>query len=74
MAVIDSGHGVQKDSEKTLFDPFYTTKDHGMGMGLTISQSIIHAHGGKLKHCHGIPKGSIFSFELSAKPYYIEVE
>lgn len=74
VAVIDMGLGIPKGSENALFDPFYTTKDNGMGMGLTICQSIIVAHGGKLKHCHGIPKGSIFSFELPAKPYHAEDE
>lgn len=69
VAVIDGGQGVPKDSIKALFDPFFSTKDNGMGMGLTISQSIIVAHGGKLKHCRGIPNGSIFAFELPAKPY-----
>ncbi|GAA0859376.1 PAS domain S-box protein [Aliiglaciecola litoralis] len=74
VAVIDRGHGVKKEHENTLFNPFFTTKEQGMGMGLTISQSIIAAHGGKLKHCHGIPDGSIFAIELPAKPYssYIE--
>jgi two-component system sensor kinase FixL len=70
VAVIDRGTGVTKDSEKELFNPFFTTKEKGMGMGLTISQSIIEAHGGKLKHCHGIPDGSIFAFELPATPYH----
>lgn len=74
VAIIDTGHGVAKASVTALFDPFYTTKDDGMGMGLAISQSIIVAHGGKLKYCDGIPKGSIFSFELPAKPYLAKDE
>jgi C4-dicarboxylate-specific signal transduction histidine kinase len=46
--VHDSGCGLQDGMEQKIFDPFYTTKDEGMGMGLSISRTIIEAHGGTM--------------------------
>jgi two-component system sensor kinase FixL len=74
ISVSDTGSGVDEESEATLFNPFFSTKDAGMGMGLPISQSIIVAHGGELTYTHGIPRGSVFSFTLPAKPLVIEAE
>jgi hypothetical protein len=48
IAVQDFGVGLKTEEMDRLFDPFYTTKPQGMGMGLTISRSIIEAHGGRL--------------------------
>jgi signal transduction histidine kinase len=62
--VQDSGPGVAVDDIDRVFAPFYTTKAHGMGMGLSISRSLIEAHGGTLKAARGEPFGMIFSFVL----------
>lgn len=48
VSVADTGRGLSESDAKEVFNPFFTTKEHGMGMGLTICQSIINAHGGHL--------------------------
>jgi two-component system, LuxR family, sensor kinase FixL len=63
-AVRDSGVGLNPESLEHLFDPFYTTKPDGMGMGLAISRSIIEAHGGRLWATLNAPCGAVFQFTL----------
>lgn len=48
ICVTDTGMGLKKEEEKSIFETFYTTKQKGLGVGLSISQTIIEAHGGKL--------------------------
>lgn len=64
--VQDSGSGIAVDDIDRVFAPFYTTKAKGMGMGLSISRSLIEAHGGTLKARRAEPFGMIFSFVLPA--------
>ena len=52
------------DVQARIFDPFFTTKKDGIGMGLTISRSIIEAHGGRLRAEPGKPHGAILKFSL----------
>ena len=47
-----------------LFEPFYTTKSGGMGMGLSISRSIIEDHGGRLWATEHEPRGALFQFAI----------
>ena len=64
VSVADSGPGLDPNSVDRLFDAFYTTKPQGLGMGLSISRSIIEAHGGWLCAKANEPKGALFQFML----------
>jgi signal transduction histidine kinase len=64
VSVRDSGPGLKRESLDHLFDPFYTTKPTGMGMGLSICRSIIEAHGGRLWATANVPQGATFQFTL----------
>jgi PAS domain S-box-containing protein len=64
VAVRDSGPGLKRESLDHLFDPFYTTKPAGMGMGLSICRSITEAHGGRLWATANAPRGAVFQFTL----------
>ncbi len=64
LCVIDSGHGISEDKLKRIFNPFFTTKTSGMGMGLSISSSIIEAHDGKLYAENNPVSGARFCFTL----------
>jgi C4-dicarboxylate-specific signal transduction histidine kinase len=60
--VHDRGIGVTSEQADRMFDPFFTTKPEGVGMGLTISRSIIDAHGGRLWATNG--DGTVLNFTL----------
>lgn len=64
--VIDRGHGLSEESLQRIFHPFYTTKEAGMGMGLSISQSIIQSHGGSLSADNNPSRGATFVVVLPA--------
>jgi signal transduction histidine kinase len=66
VAVRDSGPGLAAETLERLFDPFYTTKANGMGMGLSICHSIIEAHGGRLWATPNLPRGAVFQLTLPA--------
>jgi len=66
VAVRDTGHGLRPESLPRLFEPFYTTKPDGMGMGLSICRSIIEAHGGRLSATRCEPRGALFQFMIPA--------
>ncbi|WP_192936531.1 ATP-binding protein [Sinorhizobium meliloti] len=62
--VRDNGPGFGTSSAECLFDPFYTTKDDGMGIGLSVARTIVEAHGGAISACLDASCGSIFEFTL----------
>ena len=64
VAVRDQGTGMQSEDVHRWFEPFYTTKPNGMGLGLSISRSIVEAHGGRLEALPNPQGGSIFRFRL----------
>jgi PAS domain S-box-containing protein len=72
VAIEDSGTGIDPEKLDRLFDTFFTTKPHGMGMGLSICRSIIEAHNGRLWASPGAQFGSVFRFELPIRQEPVE--
>ena len=66
VSVVDSGPGIAPDKLEQVFEPFYTTKPHGMGLGLAVCRTIIMAHGGKLWAANNPGRGASFHFALPA--------
>ena len=64
ITVEDSGTGIALENIDRIFDTFFTTKPHGMGMGLAICRSIIESHGGRLSASPGYPHGAVFRIVL----------
>ena len=67
LSVHDSGPGLEPGTEELVFDPFYTTKRGGMGMGLSIVRSIVEAHGGTVRATNDEGQGAVF--EVTLPPY-----
>ncbi len=64
VSVTDFGTGIDEQNIQSLFDPFYTTKPDGMGMGLAISQTIIREHKGTICASNHPEEGAVFAFTL----------
>ena len=64
VAVQDSGAGIDPQQSSRMFDAFYTTKPHGMGMGLSISRTIVEQHGGRLWAVPNDGPGTTFRFTV----------
>jgi signal transduction histidine kinase len=64
VAIRDTGTGLPEGAEEKLFEPYFTTKPDGLGMGLSISRSIIEAHGGSLWAEPNATGGMTFLFRL----------
>jgi C4-dicarboxylate-specific signal transduction histidine kinase len=64
ITVIDNGAGLSKDAEQRLWEPFWTSKEGGTGLGLTISQAIVEAHGGRIAHRPTAGGGATFTLLL----------
>jgi signal transduction histidine kinase len=66
VSVLDSGPGLNFGTEHLVFEPFYTTKRGGMGMGLSIVRSIVEAHGGIIHATNVFGGGALVEFQLPA--------
>lgn len=64
VAVEDSGIGIDGHDVERMFEPLYTTKPEGLGMGLAIARTIVHAHGGQLRASPNAAGGATFSFTV----------
>ena len=62
--MVDTGHGIEPGTVEEIFEPFVTTKKDGMGMGLSISRSIVEAHGGRMWAAPSPEEGAAFHVEL----------
>jgi C4-dicarboxylate-specific signal transduction histidine kinase len=67
VSVSDTGVGLPQQHADQIFNAFFTTKLHGTGMGLSISNSIVESHGGRLRAADNPPRGASFSFTLPTK-------
>lgn len=66
VSVADQGSGIPPPQLGTIFEPFMTTKAHGMGVGLSVCRTIVHAHGGSIHASNGASRGAIFRFSVPA--------
>jgi signal transduction histidine kinase len=66
LSVQDTGVGFEAQDAQRLFEPFYTTKSEGMGIGLSVSRSIIESHGGRLWAERNVGPGATFAFSIPA--------
>jgi signal transduction histidine kinase len=64
VSVADTGAGIGADDLERIFNPLFTTKSYGMGMGLSICRAIIEAHEGRLSVAPNVPRGAVFQFTL----------
>ena len=64
LSVRDHGTGIRTEAHDRLFDQFFTTKEHGLGMGLAIVRSIVEAHGGQIDAENAADGGARFYFTL----------
>jgi len=69
--IVDSGPRVDPEVVKKMFQPFFTTKSSGMGMGLSICKTIVEAHGGQLTASPNDPHGMEFLITLPLYPHPI---
>jgi len=65
VVVSDSGPGIDPQNTEQIFDAFFTTKEGGLGLGLSISRTIVEAHGGKLWASSNKDRGTSFQFSIS---------
>ena len=67
IAVEDNGVGIPADVQPRLFDPFFSTKESGSGLGLALTQQIVRDHGGNLRVDSAVGRGTTFTLSVPAK-------
>jgi two-component system, LuxR family, sensor histidine kinase DctS len=65
-SVADLGAGIAPEVQQQLFNPFFTTKAEGMGLGLSLCRTVVEQHGGALEFAANLPYGTVFTFTLPA--------
>jgi two-component system sensor histidine kinase FlrB len=65
LAVTDDGHGIEPETRARLFEPFFTTRPQGTGLGLAVVRSVAEAHRGQVL-CHSDPGGTVFAIRIPA--------
>ena len=68
LSVTDTGSGISPEVSEKLFTPFFTTKDEGMGLGLSLCRTVVEQHGGFLAYGANQPRGMVFRFTLPLAP------
>jgi C4-dicarboxylate-specific signal transduction histidine kinase len=68
LQVIDNGPGIAPDDLARLFEPFFSTRDGGLGLGLSLSESLAHGMGGQLTAAGHAPRGAVFTLTLPTRP------
>jgi two-component system sensor histidine kinase DctS len=63
-SVADVGAGIAPEVQQQLFNPFFTTKAEGMGLGLSLCRTVVEQHGGALVFESNVPRGTVFIFTL----------
>jgi PAS domain S-box-containing protein len=70
LSVQDHGVGIPTDPVEAVFEPFHTTKEHGLGLGLAICKSIVNAHGGKMWATNNADRGATFHLTLPTQAHF----
>jgi signal transduction histidine kinase len=68
ITISDSGPGIAAEKLPSIFDPYFTTKTEGSGLGLWIAQQIVTAHGGGIQAQNGASGGAVFTMTLPLEP------
>jgi signal transduction histidine kinase len=64
VVIADTGSGIPEGAGEKIFNPFFTTKPHGTGLGLSVTYGIVKAHGGSIAAEKGVQGGAIFRVRL----------